>query len=117
MRIWAQESRKIELEIERYGLWKLSRATLRFQEVLGYLWDFRVAERLWHAKFGGFQEFWLIFGVFRVASDLYVNISQKPKVLLQNLDARRDHWLIYNKLRDLIANWQELRNSRIYFPT
>jgi hypothetical protein len=40
MRIWAQESRKMELGIKRYGLWKLSGAKWSFQGGSRVILDF-----------------------------------------------------------------------------
>jgi hypothetical protein len=44
-------------------------------------------------------------------------IFETEGVLLQFLPAHKDHRLIYNNHRDLIAEWYEIRNSQIHFPT
>jgi hypothetical protein len=69
LRILTQESRKMELRIERYGLWKLSGAKQSFKKVLGVFVEFLSGGELWCERIGTLVKIGNcsgIFGVFRV---------------------------------------------------
>jgi hypothetical protein len=56
------------------------------------------------AEFGNFH--WVLwnFGVFRVVSDLFVNIFWKPRAVLEFLQTSEDYGEIFNKYRGFGAN-------------